>query len=37
MSFSGTAACVAPMRALGLPFDGAPATEQSVFTRGARH
>jgi uncharacterized repeat protein (TIGR04052 family) len=36
MSFPGTEACVAPMRALGLPFDGASASEQIVFTREAR-
>jgi uncharacterized repeat protein (TIGR04052 family) len=33
MSFPGSAACTAPMRALGLAFDGAPAVEQTVFIR----
>ena len=36
MSFPGTEACAAPMRALGLSFDGASAIEQTVFTREAR-
>jgi len=37
MSFPGTEACGAPMRALGLPFDGAPAAEQTVFSGEAQH
>jgi uncharacterized repeat protein (TIGR04052 family) len=36
MSFPGIEACAAPLRALGLPFDGTPAAEQTVFTREAR-
>jgi uncharacterized repeat protein (TIGR04052 family) len=36
MSFPGSASCAAPMRALGLPFGGAPSGEQTVFAREAR-
>lgn len=36
MSFPGTESCVAPMQALGLAFDDAPAAEQTVFSREAR-
>jgi uncharacterized repeat protein (TIGR04052 family) len=33
MSLPGRHACITPMRALGIPFGDAPATEQIVFSR----